>query len=40
MKSDIHDWELNNGLRGGLVSGHEMALLHRYGIAREYEMNG
>ena len=37
---DIYDWELNNGLRGGLVSDHEMALLHRYGIAREYEMNG
>lgn len=37
---DIYDWELNNGLRGGLVSDREMALLHRYGIAREYEMNG
>ena len=37
---DIYDWELDNGLRGGLVSDREMALLHRYGIAREYEMNG
>ena len=37
---DIYDWSLTNGLRGGLVSDREMALLHRYGKAREYEMNG
>ena len=37
---DVYDWELNNGLQGGLLSDREMALLHRYGIAREYEMNG
>lgn len=37
---DIYDWELNNNLRGGLVTDREMAMLHRYGLAREYEMNG
>ena len=37
---DIYDWELNNGLAGGFVSDREKALLHRYGVAREFEMNG
>ena len=37
---DIYDWELDNGAGGGLVTDREMALLHRYGLAREYEMNG
>ncbi len=37
---DIYDWELDNGARGGLVTDREMALLHRYGRAKEYEMNG
>ena len=31
---------MNNGLGGGWVSDREMGLLHRYGVAREYEMVG
>ena len=37
---DVYDWELDNGLGGGFVSDREMALLHRYGVAKEYEMIG
>jgi hypothetical protein len=38
---DIYDWGLDdNGLGGGLVSDREMALLHRFGVAKEYEMTG
>jgi RHS repeat-associated protein len=37
---DNYDWELNNGLGGGIITDREMALLHRYGRAREYEMVG
>ena len=37
---DVYDWEMNNGLGGGCVSDREMALLHRYGAAREFEMVG
>ncbi len=37
---DNYDWDLNNGLKGGLVTDREMALLHRWGVAREYEMVG
>jgi hypothetical protein len=42
---DNYDWKLNNGLDVTvfgimIVSDREMALLHRYGVAREYEMIG
>lgn len=37
---DVYDWDMNNGLGGGWVSDREMGLLHRYGVAREYEMVG
>ena len=37
---DIYDWTMGTGKRGGLVSDEEMALLHRYGKAKEFEMNG
>lgn len=37
---DVYDWALNNGLGGGLVTDREMAILHRAGRAREYEMVG
>jgi hypothetical protein len=39
---DTYDWDLNGNSRkrAGFVTDREMALLHRYGKAREYEMNG
>ncbi len=37
---DVYDWKMDSGLRGGLVTDREMALLHRYGVAKEYEMVG
>lgn len=37
---DVYDWDMNNGLGGGWASDREMGLLHRYGVAREYEMVG
>ena len=37
---DIYDWELGSEMQGGLVTDGEMALLHRYGQAKEFEMNG
>ena len=37
---DIYDWAMGTGKGGGLVTDEEMALLHRYGRAKEYEMNG
>ena len=37
---DNYDWSMTNNLRAGFVTDREMALLHRYGVAKEYEMVG
>jgi hypothetical protein len=39
---DFYDWDINNGLAGGLVSDWEMGMLHRSPAsrAREYRMTG
>lgn len=36
----FYDWEYGSQKKGGLVKDGEMALLHRYGEAKQYEVTG
>lgn len=37
---DFYDWEAGSQSRGGLVDDGEMAELHTYGLAKEFEIEG
>lgn len=37
---DFYDWEEDSELKGGFVTDGEMDELHRYGLAKEYELLG